>query len=180
MRCRTPFPLLSAAASLAVAGCVAPPRQAPPPPAPPVAVVVPPAPSPAPADWRDRPHTPGDWHHVADPARPAARYRSPEGVALLTLDCDRPARTVSISLPGPAAALTIRTTSTARTLPTRASAVADAATPAVAVATLPAADPLLDAMAFSRGRFSVEQPGRAPLTLPPWAEVGRLVQDCRA
>jgi hypothetical protein len=160
---RSSLPLLALAV---VAGCVAPPKGSAPPPAPPpVAIVVPPPPPPAAPDWRDRPFSPGDWHRVADAAHPAAEYRTGDGTAIVTLRCDRAARTVAILLAGQPAPLTIRTTSTVRTL---------------AAPTLAAADPLLDAMAFSRGRFSVEQPGRAPLTLPAWAEVGRLVEDCRA
>jgi hypothetical protein len=40
-------------------------------------------------------------------------------------------------------------------------------------------DPLLDAIAFSRGRFMVEVPGTATLYLPAWPEVARVVEDCR-
>jgi hypothetical protein len=40
-------------------------------------------------------------------------------------------------------------------------------------------DPLLDAIAFSRGRFVIEQSGRAPLVLPPHAEIGRVIENCR-
>jgi hypothetical protein len=176
MRFRVLIPLLSA---LVVAACVAPPRQAPVPPAPPVPVAPPAPPPPVAADWRDRPYTPGDWRHLADPTRPAAEYRDAGGTALFALNCDRPTRTITIALSGPAAPLTIRTTSTARTLPTRVLPGPDAATPPTILATLPATDPLFDAMAFSRGRFSVEQPGRTPLVLPAWAEIGRVIDDCR-
>lgn len=60
--------------------------------------------------------------------------------------------------------MTIRTTSTARTVPGTA---------------LPANDPLIDAMGFSRGRFIVETPGATPLVIPAWAEVQRVAEDCR-
>jgi hypothetical protein len=46
-------------------------------------------------------------------------------------------------------------------------------------ATLPARDSLLDAMALSRGRFAVEASGLPTLYLPSWAEVSRVVEDCR-
>ncbi len=36
----------------------------------------------------------------------------------------------------------------------------------------PVADPLLDAMAFSRGRFTNEQSGQVPLVIPAYAEIG--------
>ncbi len=40
-------------------------------------------------------------------------------------------------------------------------------------------DPLLDAMAITRGRFAVEVEGETPLYLPAWAEVTRVIEDCR-
>ena len=44
---------------------------------------------------------------------------------------------------------------------------------------LPARDPLLDAMAFSKGRFAVEVAGLPTLYLPSWIEVSRVIEDCR-
>lgn len=40
-------------------------------------------------------------------------------------------------------------------------------------------DPLLDAMALSKGRFAVEVEGLPTLYLPSWAEVSRVIEDCR-
>ncbi len=183
MRFRALFPLLSVTV---VAACVAPPRQAPTAPVPPPVTPSPPPPPAPAADWRDRPYAPGDWRHIADATRPAARYQGADGAVLFALDCDRPTRTISVAMPGPAAmpsppagVLTIRTTSTTRILPTRLLPAPAAATPPTIVATLPATDPLFDAMAFSRGRFAVERSGQPPLTLPAWAEIGRLIDDCR-
>jgi hypothetical protein len=45
--------------------------------------------------------------------------------------------------------------------------------------TLPARAPVLDAMAYSRGRFVVEVAGLTPSYLPAWPEVARVVEDCR-
>jgi hypothetical protein len=148
---------------LAVAGCV--PRAAPPPaPAPAVALPPPPAPPPS-ADWRDRPATPGDWRYAAAPGGSVASYGS--GTTALTLRCEGGA--VLLARPGTAAtALTVRTTGVARTLPA-----------AAGTARLAAGDPLLDQMAFSRGRFVVEAPGAPAVVAPAWAEVGRVVEDCR-
>jgi hypothetical protein len=44
---------------------------------------------------------------------------------------------------------------------------------------VPAQDPLLDAMAFSKGRFAVESAGLATLYVPPYPEVTRVIEDCR-
>ncbi len=40
-------------------------------------------------------------------------------------------------------------------------------------------DPLLDAMAITKGRFAVETGGLQTLYLPAWAEVTRVIEDCR-
>ncbi len=45
--------------------------------------------------------------------------------------------------------------------------------------TLPAGAPVLDALAYSRGRFVIEVAGLAPSYLPAWPEVARVVEDCR-
>jgi hypothetical protein len=51
--------------------------------------------------------------------------------------------------------------------------------PASIVARLPAQDPLLDAMAFSKGRFALEVAGLQTLYVPSWAEITRVIEDCR-
>jgi hypothetical protein len=44
---------------------------------------------------------------------------------------------------------------------------------------LPASDPFLDQIVFSRGRFAVEAQGQARLILPTWPEPARVVEECR-
>ena len=51
--------------------------------------------------------------------------------------------------------------------------------PAHAGAALAATDPWLDAMAFSRGRFTVGVAGLDLLVIPAWPELARVVEDCR-
>jgi len=51
--------------------------------------------------------------------------------------------------------------------------------PAALAVSLAARDPLLDAMAFSRGRFAVETAGLPTLYVPSWTEVSRVIEDCR-
>ena len=41
-------------------------------------------------------------------------------------------------------------------------------------------DPLLDSLAFSRGRLGVTVAGSPSLVVPAWPEVARVVEDCRA
>jgi hypothetical protein len=70
-------------------------------------------------------------------------------------------------------AMTIRTETAQRTL------TAERFGSQIIIAGVPATDPLLDAMALSKGRFAVEVEGEAPLYLPSHAEVSRLIEDCR-
>jgi hypothetical protein len=157
-----------------MASCVAPPA---PRPAAPVARTpamrsVPPiAPAPLPADWRDWPLTPGNWRYGRDQAGTRADF-SPAGVTL-SCDNDRQLR-LSVGGRGPAP-ITIRTSTVSRTAtPTPAGQSRVAA----ALMFTPR-DPLLDAIAFSRGRWTIEQAGARPLVLPAYAEVARVVEDCR-
>jgi hypothetical protein len=153
-------PLILIAACVPRAEPQAPPP-APPPPAPAPTPSPAPAPAPAPADWEDAPQTPGDWTY----ANGTATFGLP-GQPRLTMTCAGSA--VRIAVPGAAAALlTIRTETATRAVQARGGAAA-----------LPARDSLLDAMAFSKGRFAVEGGGQA-LYVPAWPEVSRVIEDCR-
>ncbi len=157
---------LAIAAFALLAGCVAP--SAPPPAPARPAPVPPPAPAPAPpaasSDWRDWPVTPGNWSYRREGQGKAAVYGS-GGAALFSVQCDAGGNRLILTRGGMASgAMTIRTTSTART---------------VAGPSLPANDSLIDAMGYSRGRFIVETSGLPPLVIPAWAEVLRVAEDCR-
>lgn len=158
-----------------VAGCVA--KTAPPPPAPaPVAQPAAPRPVPLGSDWRDWPLSAGTWSYRRDARGSLALFGPPGADAALTLRCNLAAHQLYLSRAGTIAApLTIRTSSVTRAIPVQATG---GMPPYVALA-LAATDPLLDAMAFSRGRFTVEQAGSPPLVVPAWAEIGRTIEDCR-
>ncbi|MBX3595748.1 hypothetical protein [Sphingomonas sp.] len=166
---------LALAPFILIAGCATTPAPAPRPPAPvPVPTYTPPpvapAPSPYAGDWRDWPVTPGTWTYRADPRGSLAAFGVTGAVPVFTIRCDRALRQVQLQRVGVASgAMTIRTSSTLRGL------VAQPGAGAV----LAAGDTLLDAMGFSRGRFIVETPPLAPLVVPAWAEVSRVVEDCR-
>lgn len=131
-----------------------------------------------PTDLTGSPLTPGDWSYRNEGVTTAALFGPAGSEPLLALRCNRSGRTISISRSGSAQQalpLTVNTSNAARTL---------SATPTIGqmpylAATVPASDPLLDAMAFSRGRFSVAVPGLPTLVLPAWAEIGRVIEDCR-
>lgn len=162
---------------LASAACV--PRAVPPAPVapepPPIAPAPPPAPAPV-ADWQDWPWTPGGWRYIRDTVGTRASYGVAGQAPAVELRCDRAARALLLSRPGSnATPFTIRTSAMTRSVATQ---VAAGTVPLVA-ARFTIDDRMLDAMAFTRGRFTIEQPGATPLVLPPWAEVGRVIEDCR-
>lgn len=129
-------------------------------------------------DWRDWPLTPGAWVYRQDARGSIALFGAPGADADFTIRCDRLAGQMFLSRKGAApgnAPITIRTSSALRTIgaqPTGGSL------PYMA-ASMSANDPLLDAMGFSRGRFVVEQATLPLLVIPAWAEVLRVVEDCR-
>lgn len=133
-----------------------------------------PEPEPAPADWRDAPLTPGDWSYAGSGTGASASY-GPAGEAGFIVRCTA-AGQISFArraAAGAANALTLRTTSGARSFAARSEGGA-------LVATLPASDPFLDALVFSRGRFTVEAAGLPTLILPAWPEPARVIEECRS
>ena len=168
-----PLPL---AALLWVAACVAPPR-APTPvdvPRPTPTVVLP---RPASVDWQDWPRTPGSWTYQRDARGSRALFGTAGQDALAVLRCDQGERRMFLSRAGNATTpFTIRTTSATRAVVAQPTG----GTPPYAAVAFAPTDPLLDAMAFSRGRFVIEQAGTPALVLPPYAEIGRVIEDCRA
>lgn len=120
------------------------------------------------------PITPGDWVWSVEAGRSIARFAG----GALALRCDRASGTVTLLRAGLAESpvpLTVTTTSIARDL----AATPQAGPPGALAVALPARDSLLDAMAFSRGRFMVEAAGLPALYVPSWPEVSRVVEDCR-
>jgi hypothetical protein len=159
--------ILSAAAATALAGCATRP-EAPAAPAPaPVAQAPAPAPPapPPPPDWRDMALTPGDWSYRAEGAGSVALFGS--GAPAFALRCTPAARQLVVERADAAAGtrLVVRTSFGERVL--------------AAGAPVPAADPLLDQIAFSRGRFTVSADGLPMLVIPSWPEPARAIEDCR-
>lgn len=171
--------LTVAAASLTLAACSAavPTPSAPPPQQQPRPTRPAPPPPPASTDWMDMPQTPGDWRYSAGSGQTRASYGSNYGAAqaIFAVTCDLGSRAITLARAGSATApvgMRIRTETTERVL---------SASPhdASVSAALPPRDALLDAMAFSKGRFAVEVTGMTPLYLPSWIEVSRVLEDCR-
>lgn len=150
-----------------------PPQPAPSPPPPPPAVVAPEKP------WDVAPLTAGDWRYEKQGRASVASFGDLAGSRLAALRCEPETRQLTLSIGGRAAAsnvpVAIRTTSGILTWSGTAGGVGQ---PSVLV-TRPASDPGFDWIAYSRGRISVEAPGLPRLILPVWAEISRVIEDCR-
>ena len=155
----------------------------PPPPPAPKTVSGPPraaAMAPAPAltgDVNDWPLTPGDWTYSRDSRGSVGQFGASGRRAMLSLRCDMQTRRVTLlrEASAPAQHMVIRTSSMTKQLPAQLTG----GTLAYVAAEIMSNDPILDAMAFSRGRILVEAEGQQPVILPYWAEIARIVEDCR-
>ena len=128
--------------------------------------------------WMDAPRTPGDWSYDVISGGTIANYGISEEAPRFSIGCMTNSRRVVLirhemsgELPD---IFTIMTETANRTLPAKPAKEANAISQ-----TLDARDPLLDAMALTKGRFAVETPGKPTLYLPAWAEVTRVIEDCR-
>lgn len=153
----------------ALASCASRPDAPPPPPPRSVPVVVAPRPTlppPPMLGWEDMALTPGSWRYSADGSGSVAVYGSAAG-ASFSVRCN-PARQTLLTREGAAQNLgmTIRTSAMARGFEKMEAALSPS-------------DPILDAIAFSRGRFSVDSPGLPLLIIPAWPEPARVIEDCR-
>jgi hypothetical protein len=172
---------IAGAALLAVIAAACVPRAAPPAPVPtppPAPVPMPPPeappPAPPPIDWMQAEPTPGDWRFGEETGRPRATFAA--GRLSLTLSCER-SGVILIGLHGlqsqPEPGFVIETTFGERRLPTTPAPMNEMR------ATLPASDPLLDQMAFSRGRVLIGADGGPVLIVPAWPEIARVTEECR-
>ena len=170
-------PITTALLAALTAACVTPQRPVPLPVPVPIPVPAPRPAPPPPADWRDAPQTPGNWRWSVVGGNSQATF-GPASAPLAMLTCDQPSRTVLLARAGEATGampMTVRTTFSLRPL----SSDPTASRPGWIAARLAPRDPLLDQIAFSRGRFTLDVAGLAPLYLPSWPEISRVIEDCR-
>ncbi|MCR2833389.1 hypothetical protein [Parerythrobacter lacustris] len=183
MTARIALRLLAASAPLLAASCAPAPKPAPvntvPTPRPTQIYTPPPVvEEPDYANFLDAPQTPGDWTFDREASGSLAQFVSPANMVEFSLRCDLPTRRVELSRPGRAPAavpMRVRTETAERLV----SATPDTGGAQRLGVELTSYDPLLDAIAFSRGRFAVETAGLQTLYLPAWPEITRVVEDCR-
>jgi hypothetical protein len=136
----------------------------------------PPPPAQPVGEWTDWPLAAGDWVYRQDERGSIALFGQPNADAVVTLRCDKARQRIYLARAGSGSgSIVIRSSSTMKQF---AGSPTGGALPFIATEILPR-DPILDAMIFSRGRIALEVTGQMPLAMPSWAEIGRVVEDCR-
>jgi hypothetical protein len=118
----------------------------------------------------------GSWTYATTNDGSEATFSNTSAQPQLTIRCTRSTRRIAILKAAASASpsLWVWTSSEKMSLP----ATYDPSTSRVS-ADLGAYDPLLDAIASSRGRIGFSSSGLETLVVPPWADVARVIEDCR-
>lgn len=174
---------------LAIGSCVPPAPEPLPTPAPTPIAAPEPAAAPAPvtthqpvttryASLMDAPISAGDWFYDYAPSETLAIFGPDINRAVLIIRCDPKTKLVGIARTSNAAApvaMLIRTETAQRQFEAKPLG----GERSLVVINLPANDPLLTKLAFSKGRFGVETAGQSPIYPPAWPEITRVIEDCR-
>ncbi|MDA9918391.1 hypothetical protein N9D37_00690 [Erythrobacter sp.] len=167
-----------------IAACVSSPEPAP---APAPAPVAAPAPAPAPvqtiatpeyANYLDAPQTAGTWFYERRAGQTRAVFGQNVDAAKFLITCDTGSRAIAMvraDSPARERLARVRTETATRALSFMPMGSANV----LIGAQVPSNDPLLDAIAITKGRFAVETAGKPTLYLPAWVEVTRVIEDCR-
>jgi hypothetical protein len=118
----------------------------------------------------------GHWTYTPVAGGSDATYADTAGNPQLWVHCTRATRRITIakSATGAAPLINVWTSSLTRSVP----ASFNPSTMRLTIE-LAAFDPLLDAIASSRGRVGFTVGTQAALVVPPWAEASRVFEDCR-
>ena len=118
----------------------------------------------------------GKWTYSSTTNGSEASFADASGNPQLWVQCTRATRRVSIAKPATGAApfLNVWTSSLTRGVPASFNPTTRRLT-----IDLGAYDPLLDAIASSRGRVAFAVGTQPSLVVPPWAEAARVIEDCR-
>ena len=119
----------------------------------------------------------GTWSYAPATDGSEAVFVNESGTPQLWVHCTRATRRVTISraVTAAAPALNVWTSSLTKS-------VASSFSPSTSRLTIDLGnfDPLLDAIASSRGRFGFTVGTQPSLVVPSWAEPVRVIEDCRA
>jgi hypothetical protein len=119
----------------------------------------------------------GQWTYNTAGDGSEARFADAAGTTQLSVHCTRATRRVTIAKAASAASplLNVWTSAQTRSIPVSYNPATGQLS-----ADLQAYDTLLDNMVMSRGRIGFTVGPQPPLVVPPWPEIARVVEDCRA
>jgi len=135
-------------------------------------------PAPAYENFLDAPQTPGTWFYQQQSGQTRAVFGTAPDDATFMIFCNASEREITLVRADSSGAerdARIRT----ETRQQRIAMAPPQPGAGIIAARLSASDPLLDAMAITKGRFAVETAGLPALYLPAWVEVTRVIEDCR-
>ena len=119
----------------------------------------------------------GNWTYSATADGSDASFANASGIPQVIIHCARATRRVSIAKAASEAVPFVNVWTSSLT-----KSVASSFNPATGrlMIDLSASDPLLDALANSRGRLGFTAGSQSALVIPAWAEAARVIEDCRA
>ncbi len=135
-------------------------------------------PTPSFDNWLDAPQTPGDWSYSRSGSETMASFGTPGSSPVFIIRCNPGSGQIGLARAGNAPGaipMQIRTETMDKTI----SIGPVGGSQGILANTVSSQDRLLDAMAFSRGRFAVNVAGLPALYLPAWPEISRVIEDCR-
>lgn len=128
-------------------------------------------------NYLDAPQTPGTWLYSDEAAESLGLFGIGNPVHPFVIRCDKQAKRIGLARrtekEGPLTLVITTETTTRQLVANKVEGYG------LVAADLSPDDPLLDAMAITKGRFAVELEGEEPLYIPAWAEVTRVIEDCR-
>ncbi len=170
--------ILSIVITLSACAAPPPPPAREPAPMPKPVIVTPAQPLLQTGDWTVWRLAAGEWVYRRDERGSVALFGVSGENAKVTLRCDTSRKRVYLAREGSATIgkTVIRSSSSMKEF----AANPTGGTPPYLASEIMPNDPILDAMAFSRGRIAIEVTGQPPVAIPSWAEITKIVEDCRA
>ncbi len=130
------------------------------------------------ANYLDAPQTSGTWEYASFPFGSQALFNGRTPETSFAVNCLSSENRITLQRPiAPSGPRVMRITT--ETVSRSLSAQPAPENLAGITVSIDPRDPLLDAMAITKGRFAVALDGERTLYLPAWVEVSRVIEDCR-
>ena len=128
--------------------------------------------------YLDAPHTPGSWEYEDEPGEKLALFGVNPRQPIFLVRCGDGVVSLGRVTETPQSETKVLNVDT-ETVSSQLVACPVPGRESILSAELLPGDPLLDAMASTKGRFMIDVEGEDPLYLPAWVEVSRVIEDCR-